>query len=54
MNVSGSFRDPAGRVFSHEGVVLREVRWGYRDEYNERFPFDTFVSTAANLYFVPD
>ena len=35
MNVSGSFRDPAGRVFSHEGVVLREVRWGYRDEYDE-------------------
>ena len=35
MNVSGSFRDAAGRVFSHEGVVLREVRWGYRDEYDE-------------------
>jgi len=35
MNVSGSFRDPAGQVFSHEGVVLREVRRPYIDEYDQ-------------------
>ena len=34
MTVSGSFRDPAGQVFVHEGSVLREVRRVYQDEYN--------------------
>ena len=34
MTVSGSFRDPAGRVFTHGGSVLREVRQVYRGEYD--------------------
>ena len=34
MTVSGSFRDPSGRVFAHEGGVLREVRQVYWEEYD--------------------
>lgn len=42
MNVWGSFRDPAGQVFSHQGVVLREIRQVHREEYD--------VLMASGLY----
>lgn len=32
--VSGSFRDPSGFVFSHSGVVYRQVNTCYREDYD--------------------
>lgn len=42
MTVSGSFRNPAGRVFTHEGRVRREVRQVYRGEYDHLIGFGLY------------
>lgn len=34
-NVSSSFRDPSGFLFTHEGILYRQVNKSYREDFDQ-------------------
>lgn len=46
--LEGSFRDPNGFVFQHEGTIYRQVNWSYKENYDHLINSGLYESLAGS------
>lgn len=51
--ISSSFRDPAGFLFTHDGVLLRQVNQCYKENYDHLLSSGLFEKLVQNRILVP-